>query len=874
MTARPVRVIPHTHWDREWYASFQTFRMKLVDLVDELLDLLERDPAYAHFQLDGQMAAVDDYLEIRPENTERLRALATAGRVSMGPWYALPDEFLVSGETLVRNLQMGFARATEFGGAMPVGYLPDMFGHVAQMPQILRSFGLEHTVVWRGVPRAVDKDAFSWEAPDGSTIRAEYLPDGYGHGAHLPDDAKDFLDRIRAFEGEHGDRLAGPILWMNGTDHLAPQPWLGRVVAEANDLGDGYDIRVSSLADYLAEASAQDSSLPHWRGELRSGARANLLMGVASNRVDVKQAAARAERGLERLAEPLSAFFLPADRWPERLLDEAWTAMARNSAHDSICACSIDEVCDAVLHRFNEATGISEGLTERALDALAGSLASAGAVVFNPSARRRSGLVRLRLPGEGAPDGLQLVSQRPTEATQAATVGDCRRIVQEALNHVEGFYAADVVAGDGGGIDITLHRDLDRTDRVTSGAVLAQIDAIGAANGAPATLTMKRPPVRVVLAHIGDIAGFGWTRWEPEVPAVAVVEVEGTAMDNGIVRVEIDTTTGTFSINGHGALGRLVDGGDSGDTYNYNAPAGDRLVDQPASVEVTAVESGPLRAVLRIDTQYEWPESVIADERTGQRSVDVRSTIELRAGEQLVRVTVAFDNQCRDHRLRAHFPLPKPTTTSRAECAFAVVERGLEAEGGPTERGLATYPSRRFVQAGGLTVVHEGLLEYELVDVADGAASGLALTLLRATGMLSQGPMAYRPMPAGPMTPMDGPQMQGPLEVRYGVSIADTDPFALVDDAFLPLLTVDAPGGGTAADSGQVFSVEGAEVSAVVREAGQLRVRVFNPSPERTTVRFEGRRGQLIDLLGRPENPFEDQFDLGPWQIATAQLSD
>src|SRR6476659_10686335 len=254
----------------------------------------------------------------------------------MGPWYILMDAFPVSGETMIRNRQMGLDRAAAFGGAMEVGYLPDMFGHIAQMPQLLQQFGLEHAVVWRGVPASVDKSGFWWSAPDGSTVRAEYLVQGYGNGAYLPDDAKALVSAIDDFDRDWRGVLTGPILWMNGTDHLVPQLRLGRLVAEANDLQDDYDIEVTSLATHLARASTDN--LPSWRGELRSGARANLLMGVTSNRVDVRQAAARAERALER-AESLAALYQPVDRWPAPLLHEAWLHVVRNAAHDSICAC-------------------------------------------------------------------------------------------------------------------------------------------------------------------------------------------------------------------------------------------------------------------------------------------------------------------------------------------------------------------------------------------------------------------------------------------------------------------------------------------------------------------------------------------------------
>src|SRR5689334_11187788 len=324
MPPTTVGIVPHTHWDREWYAPFQVFRARLVRLLDELLPLLEHDLSYARFLLDGQTVVVDDYLEIRPAAAETLRRLAATGRLSVGPWMVLMDEFMVSGETIVRDLQLGLRRAVELGGAMPVGYLPDMFGHIAQMPQILRLAGFEHAVVWRGVPSTVTHTAFAWEAPDGSTVRAEYLYGSYSNGRDLPDDAKQLVARAHGYELELGAAHlpGGALLLMNGTDHQLPQPWLGRVVAEANSIQDDYRFVVTSLAEYLPEQPTE--ALRVWRGELRSGARANVLMGVASNRVDVHQACAAAERAVERRAEPLSALFLAPGHYPTRLLELAW----------------------------------------------------------------------------------------------------------------------------------------------------------------------------------------------------------------------------------------------------------------------------------------------------------------------------------------------------------------------------------------------------------------------------------------------------------------------------------------------------------------------------------------------------------------------
>jgi hypothetical protein len=218
--------------------------------------------------------------------------------------------------------------------------------------------------------------------------------------------------------------------------------------------------------------------------------------------------------------------------------------------------------------------------------------------------------------------------------------------------------------------------------------------------------------------------------------------------------------------------------------------------------------------------------------------------------------------------MRAWFPLPQPADHSEAECAFTVVRRGREAEGGPTERALATFPARRFVRAGGLTIAHEGVMEYELVDGA------LALTLLRCTGMLSQGPMTMRPLPAGPEDPLEGPQLRGRQTLRYVVRLGDGDPYALADDAFVPLLVARGEGRGTIPDDGQALAVSGAEVSAVYREGGVLHLRVFNPTDAQTTVRVEGRRGWRVDLRGRTQDPFEEHFPLAPHAIATVTLAD
>lgn len=208
-----IHVVSHTHWDREWYLAFQRFRFRLVELIDHLLALLEADPDYRSFMLDGQMIVLEDYLEIRPEREAQIRRYVQEGRLLIGPWYILPDEFLVSPEATVRNLLVGGQVCRRFGPRMGIGYIPDPFGHVGQMPQILRGIGIDVACLWRGVGEQPTE--LCWRAPDGSEVLLLHLRDSYSNGGWLPDDEDGFaqaLAELRDSLAPHG-RARGTYPW-------------------------------------------------------------------------------------------------------------------------------------------------------------------------------------------------------------------------------------------------------------------------------------------------------------------------------------------------------------------------------------------------------------------------------------------------------------------------------------------------------------------------------------------------------------------------------------------------------------------------------------------------------------------------------------
>jgi alpha-mannosidase len=795
---RTVHIVPHTHWDREWYEPFQRFRVRLVDLVDRVLDLAEADPGFA-FTFDGQTAAVEDYLEVRPEAEARLRRLTERGQLALGPWRILNDEFLVSGETIVRNLESGWRRAEQLGGAMPVGYLPDQFGHVAQLPQVLRRAGLAHAVLWRGVPAAVDRHAFVWEAPDGSRVRAEYLPAGYVNAVPLLAGPARLAERTALFE-----RLMRPFfgdddaLGMYGSDHSEPLPELVAVVDELNRSQDDYQMRIQTLTGYVAGLDAGGDGLPRWRGELRSGARANLLMGVVSARVEVKAACTRAERVLERYAEPLQALW--GRSWPASFLELAWGKVIESSGHDSVTGCGADAVAEQVLVRLGEAEQLGTALRDRAAAEVARAAPAGTAVVLNPTPAPRGGLVELDLavppPWESValelPDGRRLPSQECWDAEAGQPGRDSAVLLAERLpaqlvpamlwrrihgrellgavvngHHIQpgapGLPRLTILVGDHPDPPLL---DVDELRREVQEAVDAAPEQVWwfQVNGAPR---------RRLLADV-PVPALGWTTVTPVEAAAPApegpVRASERRLENGLVAVEA-AEDGTLRVTGAGrrltGVGRLVDGGDAGDLYNYAPPStADELVDQPVEVELRLLEAGPLRARLEIDRAYRWPSGLAPGDRlrAAERLPAATTTlVELRAGEPFVRLAVTVENRCRDHRLRLHVPLPTAADTSAAEGQFAVVERGREVEGGHGEVPLPTFPARGFVTAGGVALLLDQVTEYELLD------GELAVTVLRAVGQISRNANPWRVEPAGPELPTPGAQCLGRRELRLAV---------------------------------------------------------------------------------------------------------
>lgn len=395
-----MHVISHTHWDREWYLTFQEFRMRLVDLIDHLLDILDTDPDFKYFNMDGQTIVLEDYLQIRPQNEKRLRRYIEDGRILVGPWYQLNDEFLVSGESTVRSLLIGHRIAEDFGGVMKVGYLPDQFGNISQMPQIFREFGIDNSIFGRGYQLVDDeKMEIYWASPDGSEVLGSLMAFWYNNAQRFPSNVDDAVAYTEVIKERMAPKSAvHDLLLMNGVDHLEAQEGLGYIIKHVNEkLPDGDKLVHSTLPKYI-EAVKEDIKrekieLRRIEGELRQDRGCSVLAGTLSARMYIKQANQASQTWIERYAEPSAAFAMMTGKtYPADMLRYAWKLLMQNHPHDSICGCSIDQVHREMMPRFEQVQQVCRELTKRSLAAIADDIKTDGEslVVFNPLNWRRT----------------------------------------------------------------------------------------------------------------------------------------------------------------------------------------------------------------------------------------------------------------------------------------------------------------------------------------------------------------------------------------------------------------------------------------------------------------------------------------------------
>ncbi|MFA7184096.1 MAG: glycoside hydrolase family 38 C-terminal domain-containing protein [Victivallales bacterium] len=867
-------IISHTHWDREWYLTFQTFRAALVEMVDYLLEVLENNPEFK-FMFDGQTVVLEDYLEIKPENEKLLNHYISTQRLSIGPWYILPDEFLPDGESLIRNLLIGHQIAERLGGVMKVGYIPDTFGHIAALPQIFGGFGIDNAVIWRGVESL--NTEFIWRAPDGTEALTVWLPTGYANIYELPEnpsEAREKLIRAKEMIIEKAPLVQPPFLMLNGVDHMAPQGNLPELIKGMNALGrDG--VKLSSLPEYIQTVKSRKNRLEKQSGEMISPRHYFVhLSGMLASRIYLKQSNAQVEDTLRGYAEPLAllAFFLCGRKYPAELLRKAWKLLIQNHAHDSICGCSTDEVHEDMRSRFKAAGEIAAQVIRQSFRNIAANVnfkVSAEHVpflVFNPLNFARNKVVTAIIDLPPAPfRRIEVFDGRKNNLPCQA------RYLGKKKKHY--FLPGDVSRK----IPTFAYRDFWEVSFMA-----ADLPALGC-NGFSAGYTVGRRQLTKAV-NIGQ----GKDCLENEYLKLKV-------RSNGAFDL-LDKRTGAF----YEALHYFEDGGDAGDGYNYSPPLNDQIfTSKNVAATVMMHENGPFRAALKIVFYFTLPTKLNKDRQHRsrlRRNCRIETIVSLTKGSGRIEVETRIDNRVEDHRLRVAFGLDCTSGYAEAGAHFNVLRREVPELDYPEFEKEADFGLRHqhyFVDFGAngkkLALCAKGLPQYQLDK-----SGTLYLTLLRSVGYLVREDLLSMKRSPGSSAIADWPtpdaQCQGKQIFNYALIPHGGSWEEIARKAFgyrLPVLAFQGEeadiSGGIPPENIGLVNIEGENVhiSAVKKaEKGDFPVvRFYNLSACETNARLRFERSvSKIRIINFNEefvaelDPNDPVLTLKPYEIKTVGL--
>ncbi len=848
-----IHFVPHTHWDREWYLPFQAFRIKLVHLMDRLLDILSTDHKFTNFVLDGQTILLEDYLAIRPGAYERIREYVRSGRLHIGPWYVLPDEFLVSPEALIRNLLCGREVCERFGEPMSVGYIPDPFGHIGQLPQVLNGFGIERAAFRRGL--SDEPVELYWRAGAGSKLLVSYLRDGYDNAARAPEEPEAFRNFVhKCTDSLLGHMQSSQVLLLNGTDHHEPQRDIPALISsstfENEVLLSNFEMYFDAVEDEIRTGSL---NLPIIYGELRDPKRHHLLPGVLSSRVWIKQRNHECETLLERWAEPFTAWAnifsdeisdrhlwtghitTPFVKDPPALLNEAWRLLLTCQPHDSICGCSIDQVHEEMRTRFDMVTQIGNELIHQALGVISRRIDTssfenqgcrASLVVFNAAPSENTGRVHAKLELSAGLDPLEIVDINGNVIPYRVLKREARSLADLDLDS-EGLTSllAFVNEGEVMGLAIQDAAVIEHPDHILIDVTVAE--------NAPADVELVSQLIPQIEAHIATgiskhyrlIARFA-SEIEIEFLAEKVPPVgyktyglrssDGPAedediMDAPLIRNELlelelmaDGSLILRSLRDrteYEGLCRLKDEADRGDSYTFCPLDGEHDHDIECWLGEVSTYQDALGSKIIYELEFELPEGLNSNrsERSQTRLLHTaRIEARLLRGVPRVDLTIKIANKARDHRLKIAFPTGISTGQATFDTHFAIIDRPTNIPEGDhrwAEQPVPEKPMRRFVSirrdGHGLMIVNRGLREAS-VDL-DGE---ICITLLRSFGWLSRDDLSTRDGGAGPAIQTPGGQEIGEHEFQIGVIPIEADFYdaaALADQFQLNMIGVGIP---------------------------------------------------------------------------------
>lgn len=792
---RKIHVVPHSHWDREWYFTTSRSKVYLMKDLGDVLDTLESDPEFKYFMVDAQGSLLDDYIKWRPQDKERITKLVKMGKLVIGPWYTQTDQLVISGESIVRNMYYGMKRCESFGKYMNVGYVPDSFGQSGNMPQIYREFGIEDTLFWRGVSDdMVEHTDFNWKGDDGSVVFTTQIPFGYYIGGKIPEDPEEndeFWEK-ECLEKAGGRSATRHIYFPNGFDQAPIRTNLPQLIKERNEKDPENEYVISCIEDYIKDVKSEKPELEEVQGELVIAKHMRIHKSIFSSRSDLKVMNTQIQNYVTNVMEPLLTIsYNLGNEYPHEAVAEIWKLLFENSAHDSIGSCISDTANEDVYVRYKQARDIAINLVELHSRLIATNVKNSADMTFTlintlPQKREDTVIVKTYVPG--------------------------------------GKFA--IVDEKGNNVDYTIIQSRDLTDYV-----LSQIITIDPSR----KFYIPDHVFEVTMAiKANDVPALGYVQYSVDTEKDSHKEMEEkSVLENEYYTIEVEKDGSLTIVDKENNVtyknqGILVENGDDGDSFNYSPPRKDLEVFSNESASSVKISGSDVYSQAVIHFDMVVPENL--DERAeGKVSVTmpVDMTVALRKGSKVIDFNVKVDNKGLSHRLCVVFDSQIVSAFNYADQQFGLIKRPnyyekemklyMESMNNRSEKKtgiqelanwandqstwqeppISIEPTQSYVSLTdgktGVAVIPQGVREYEVLD-----DSKIRLTLFRTYGFMGKENLIYRPGRASGERIIETPaaQLLKQMEFNFGfttyagdINDADIDTLAKQYDTNMEVYT-------------------------------------------------------------------------------------
>ena len=764
---RKIHVIPHSHWDREWYFTTSRSKVYLMKDLGDVLNTLENDPEFKYFMVDAQGSLLDDYIKWRPQDKERISKLVNDGRLVIGPWYTQTDQLVISGESIVRNMYYGMKRCESFGKYMNVGYVPDSFGQSGNMPQIYRQFGIEDTLFWRGVSDDMVKHTdYNWRGDDGSVVFTTQIPFGYYIGGNIPEEPEENEEfcQKECHEKAGGRSATRHIYFPNGFDQAPVRTNLPQLVKERNEKDPENEYVISCIEDYIKDVKSENPELEEVQGELVIAKHMRIHKSIFSSRSDLKVMNTQIQNYVTNVMEPLLTIsYNLGNEYPHEAVAEIWKLLFENAAHDSIGSCISDTANEDVYVRYKQARDIAVNLVELHSRLIATNVKNDADMTFTaintlPQKRKDTVIVKTYVPG--------------------------------------GKFA--IIDEKGNDVDYTIIKSRDLTDYVLSQTIMLD----------PSRKFYVPDQVLEVTMAIkaNDVPALGYVQYSIDTQKDSHKETaDKKVLENKYYTIEVEENGSLTIVDKANNVtyknqGILVENGDDGDSFNYSPPRKDMEVFSNESKCTVKISGSDIYDQAEIHFDMVVPADL--DERAeGKVSVTmlVDMTVALRKDSKVIDFNVKVDNKGLSHRLCVLFDSQIVSAFNYADQQFGLIKRPnyyekemklyMESMNNKTEKKagiqelanwandqstwqeppISIEPTQSYVSLTdgktGIAVIPQGVREYEVLD-----DSKIRLTLFRTYGFMGKENLIYRPGRASGERIIETPaaQLLKEMEFNFG----------------------------------------------------------------------------------------------------------